>query len=132
MSVDTISNMLSAIKNASLVGKPSLELPYTKQSEEIAKIMKASGYLANYKVFKHKGKSFKGLTIEIAYDNELPRFENIKRISKPGRRVYRGSSSFEELRGGYGTLIVSTSRGLMTASQAKNKKLGGEVICVIK
>ena len=126
--MDTISNMLSAIKNACMAGKKSLEVPYSKESEAVAKILQESGYLESVKSFKEKGKAFKKLNLTLQYDDDLPRISDVKRISKPGRRVYSGAGL---LRRPHGVLVVSTSRGIMNGMDARKKKLGGEVICEV-
>ncbi len=129
MSVDTIANMLSTIKNSSMVGKPSVEVPYSKQKEEIAKVLEAKGIVSKVKVFSEKGSPHKGLHIDLAYNEEVPVLNDIKRVSKPGRRIYKQSNEIGFSKSGYGVLVVSTSRGIMSGEDARKKKLGGEVIC---
>jgi len=136
MSVDTLSNMTSAIKNTVMAGKFYLELPYSRQSEEVAKAIKDRGFFESVKVFKaksskEKGKSFKRIGVALALENGVARISEIKRISTPGFRVYKKSEALGRTRGGFGYLIVSTSRGIMGGSEARKKKLGGEVICEV-
>ena len=131
MSVDTLSNMTSAIKNSVMAGKSYLELPYSRQCEEVAKVIKERGFFENVKVFKVKGLPFKRLGITLALENGVSKISEIKRISKPGYRVYKKSEELGRTRGGFGYLIVSTSRGIMGGSEARKKKLGGEVICEV-
>lgn len=131
MSVDLLSNMLSAVRNASMVRKESLEVLYSKECESVAKVLKDKGYLTEVKKFKPKGKKFHMLRVDIAYDTNKPKFEAVKRVSKPGRRVYKKGTEIRPVLNGFGTLIVSTSRGVMAGDEAKKKKLGGEVLCKI-
>ncbi|KKS17469.1 MAG: Ribosomal protein S8 [candidate division WWE3 bacterium GW2011_GWC1_41_7] len=132
MSVDLLSNMLSSIKNASMAGRRSIEVPHSKESEEVAKNLQKSGFLENVKVFKESGTAGKKIHLDLSYENGLPRVTDVKRISKPGRRVYKSYKDIERVAGGYGTLVVSTSRGIMEGSEAKKRKLGGELICSVK
>ncbi|HOM78380.1 30S ribosomal protein S8 [Patescibacteria group bacterium] len=131
MSVDTIANMLSIIKNASKVGKPSVEVPYSKQKAEIAKVLESKGFISKVKVFNDKEVSYKGLHLDLAYTEGLPVVTDIKKVSRPGRRVYKNHSELGFSKGGYGVLVVSTSRGIMSGEDARKKKLGGEVICEV-
>lgn len=130
--MDTIANLLTTIKNASMVSKVSIEVPYSKMSEQILKLCKDSKFIEDVKVFKHKDSVKKGLSIDLAYfDNGKPKISDIKRLSRPGRRVYRGFDELNTEMGSYGLTIVSTSRGLMSAVEAKKKHLGGELLCEI-
>ena len=123
---DPIADFLTRIKNALKVKKKKFEAPYSKMKLAIAKILKEKELIENIKL------KDKNLIIYLKYD-ELgePLIEDIKRISKPGRRVYMGYREFKPVRGGFGFRIVSTSRGIMTDIEAKRRKLGGEVICEI-
>jgi len=131
MSVDTISNMLSAIKNASMVGKQSIELPHSKACEQVAKVIKKSGYLDEVKTFKHKKSKLKGLNITLSYKDGKSAITDIKRVSKPGRRMYESYKSIPTIKPEYGLFVVSTSRGVMSGEDARTKRLGGEVICKV-
>ena len=131
MSMDLLSNMLSAIKNAAMAGRVSVEVLYSKECEEVAKNLRKAGFLENVKVFKESGKSFKKLHLDIANENGFAKITDVKRLSKPGRRVYKSYKDIEKVAGGYGVLVVSTSRGIMEGSEARKKKLGGEYLCEI-
>lgn len=131
MSVDLLSNMLSAVKNAAMVNKTSLEVLHSNECESVAKVLKDKGYLTAVKKFKPKGKKFHMLRLDIAYSANKPMFENIARVSKPGRRIYKKGPEIRPVLNGFGTLVVSTSRGVMDGESAKKKKLGGEVLCKI-
>ncbi|MER3570159.1 MAG: 30S ribosomal protein S8 [Patescibacteria group bacterium] len=123
---DPIADFLTRIKNALKVKKKKVEAPYSKMKLAIAKILKEKELIENIKL------KDKNLIIYLKYD-ELgePLIEDIKRISKPGRRVYMGYREFKPVRSGFGFRIVSTSRGIMTDIEVKRRKLGGEVICEI-
>lgn len=132
MSVDLVSNMISSIRNASLVNKDHVEVPYSKECEAVAKVLSDNGYLGDVKSFKESGKSFKKLRIDLNYDefgNSL--ITKIQRVSTPGRRIYRGADDLGKFMNGFGIYVVSTSRGVMTGDIARNKRLGGELICKV-
>lgn len=132
MSIDTLSNILSSIKNAALVGKTNVEVPYTVMGESVLKVIKEAGFIGDIKVFKESGTSFKKINVELAYDEfEKPLFKEMKRVSKPGHRVYKNASELGRYLNGYGIQVVSTSRGVMAGVAASYKKLGGEVICQV-
>ncbi len=132
MSVDTIANMLSMLKNASLVGKKAIELPYSKQKEAIAKVLESRGFVAKVKVFKDKNLPYKSLHIDLAYSEDgTPAIRDLRRVSKPGRRMYRSAKALRSVKGGLGVAVVSTSRGIMSGLDAKKKRLGGEIICEV-
>lgn len=130
--MDRIANLLSTIKNAYLINKPSVEAPYSRQLEEIALVLKKHGFVEDVKVFKFPNKTYKGLHIDLSYDDkELPVLMDLKRLSKPGRRIYKKAEELLPVRGGYGLLVVSTSRGVMSGQEARKKRLGGELICKV-
>lgn len=132
MSTDIISNMLSSIRNASMVNKEFIELPHTKNIEAIAKVLQKGNFLKKVKGFKEKGSTHKGLHIDLAYeDSGAPMINEIKRVSKPGRRIYMRFGDIKRIKPEYGVLVVSTSRGIMSGEDARKKKLGGEVICEV-
>ena len=131
MSVDRISNMISTMKNVSMSGREVLEVPYSLECESIAKVLKEKGFVDEVKVFKKEGSSAKMLKIKLSKDGSTIKLSEARRISKPGRRVYKGYQEFKPVLQGLGVLVVSTSRGLMDAQEAKKKKLGGEVICEV-
>lgn len=132
MSIDRVSNMLSALKNASMAGLTSVEVSYTKEIESIANVLKEKNFLSEVKTFKPKGKNFKMLHLDLALENGLPKITDVKRISKPGHRRYAGVDGLKRVAGGHGIQIVSTSRGVLDSMVAKSKKLGGELICEVK
>jgi len=123
---DPITDMLNQIRNAKAVAKPEVLVPFSKLKNEIAMILSKEGFLGEVKKVT-KGKS-KTLKINLKYDNEAPAIEGAKRISKPGQRIYVGTYDIKKVRGGSGISVISTSKGLMTNSQARKAKLGGEVL----
>lgn len=129
--MDTLANMLSQIKNAQVAGKPEVELPYSKEREAVAEVLEECGYLSKVKVFKSKGKNFKMLSLSLKYIDDRPFISHMRRISKPGQRIYSPADDLPKALGGKGLVIVSTSRGVMGADEARKKRLGGEVICEV-
>lgn len=124
--------MLSSVQNAALVSKEYIEIPFSNECLAVAEVLKKNGYLTEVKTFKEKGKSYKRLRLDIAYGEDgMPKISSVKRVSRPGRRIYKGSSDVGRVMGGYGLSVVSTSRGVMSGEEAKKKQLGGEVICRI-
>ncbi len=128
MHTDPISDMFVRIKNAQAVGFPVVEMPYSKIKYQIADILNKEGLID--KIEKKFKKTNKILKLNLKYDGKEPLIKEMKRISKPSRRVY--AKKLEILkRAGYGIKIVSTPQGLMTVKEAHKKGLGGEVICQI-
>ena len=128
--MDTISDMLTRIRNASAVEKTEVVMPYSKFKHNLAKVLAAEGWIKSVNM-KDEGK-FKALVLGLKYTQEgLPMISGITRISKPGQRIYSKTSEIPRALGGVGTTIVSTSRGLMTDKLARQNKVGGEVICQI-
>lgn len=133
MSIDTIGNMLSQIKNASMIGKEFVELPHSNMNEAIAKVIEKAGFIKEVKVFKESGAATKSLHIDLAYDESGdPRILDIKRISKPGRRLYSRFEAIKRVNPKYGLVVVSTPKGVMSGEDAKKQKAGGELVCEVK
>lgn len=131
MSIDRLSNMLSAIKNAAAINSSNIEVYYSKECEGVAKVLEKAGYLENVKTFKEKGKSYKKMRLDLALEVGESKIAEVKRISKPGRRLYKSSSEIGSVLGGQGVTVLTTSRGIMSGAEAKRKKLGGEIICEV-
>ena len=127
--MNPISNMLTAIKNAQAVFHPTVEVPFSNLNYEIAKILEKKRFVE--KVEKKGKKIKKIIEITLKYDNEIPAISGLKRISKPGQRIYFKAKKIKKVKGGYGVAIISTPKGLMTDKEAKKQKLGGEVICEV-
>jgi len=125
---DPIGDMLIRIKNGYLARKVVVEVPYSKMKEEIAKLLVKEGYLKKFKIENLK---FKILKLELKYEGKKPVIEGVKRISKPGVRIYAKAGEIPKVKYGFGITIVSTSKGIMTGREAKKKNLGGEVICQV-
>lgn len=132
MSTDTISNLLTSIRNGAMRKKSEVEVPYSKVSERILAVLHLAHYIEGFKVFKHEKSVFKGISIKLKYaDGRMPVINVLKQVSKPGLRIYKKSSEIEKVLGGLGMYIVSTPRGIISSSEARKKKLGGEIICKV-
>jgi len=127
---DTISDMLTRIRNALMVNKSEVVLPYSNFKMNLAKLLHSEGWLKDIQVGEDKG--FKNLTITLKYDQTgMPVISGLERVSKPGQRIYSSRKTLPRVLGGIGTTIVSTSKGLMTDKDARKEKIGGEVVCQI-
>lgn len=128
---DPIADMLTRIRNGIQVRKKSVDLPSSKAKSRIALLLKDQGYIREVEALEDT-KGFATLRLHLKYDNDgRSAISEITRISKPGRRVYVGAREIPEVRRGLGTAVLSTSKGLMTGSQAIESGVGGEVICTI-
>ncbi len=126
---DPITDMLNQIRNASAVKLAEVSLNYSNLKFEVAKILMQENFVQDAKkVAKGKGKTLK---ITLKYDNGEPAISGLRKISKPGQRIYSKSSELKYVKGGYGISVVSTPKGLMTNKQAKKAKLGGEILLEI-
>ena len=126
---DPISDMLTRIRNGQKARKISVSMPASNAKEAVANVLKDEGYITGYST-DGEGAS-KSLTVELKYFEGVPVIENIQRASRPGLRVYRGKEGLPKVLGGLGVAIVSTSAGVMSDRQAREKGIGGEVICVV-
>jgi small subunit ribosomal protein S8 len=127
--MDPISDMLTRIRNAGRALLPEVEMPHSKLKENIAHILKREGYVAEVAT---EGKvASKKLKLKLKYAGRKPVIEGIKRVSTPGLRRYSGATEIPRVLGGLGTTIMSTSQGIMTATEAKKKNVGGEMLCVV-
>jgi small subunit ribosomal protein S8 len=130
MLTDPIADMLTRIRNANKALQETTEMPTSRQKEEIARLLQEEGYISGYSV--RKGESFDTLVIELKYGPSRERIiTDLKRVSKPGRRVYARKDRLPRVLGGMGTAIMSTSRGLVTSRTAEREGIGGEVICFV-
>lgn len=125
---DNIADMLTRIRNAQSVGKASVIMPSSKMKAAIAQVLKDEGYINGFEV---TGENKKELTVFLKYYQGKPVIEIIRRISRPGLRVYKGVEDLPKVRGGLGISVISTSKGLMTEKQAAEQGLGGEVVCEV-
>lgn len=127
---DPIADLLNRIRNAILAKHSSTNVPFSTIKLEIVKTIKAGGYIKGYKVLDKDGK--KEIRIYLKYDTQNKGIINgLKRISKPGRRVYASKDKIPKVLGGLGIAIISTSKGIMTGSACRNANTGGEVMCYI-
>lgn len=129
MMTDPISDMLTRIRNASMVRKSSIELPGSKMKFAIAKILEAEGYVGQVEQFADGNKPM--LRVGLKYEQGAPKISSLQRVSKPGRRIYKKADELGRVRSGFGFSILSTSNGLMTDVEARKRRLGGELICEI-
>ncbi len=126
---DPIADMLTRIRNGQKARKVSVSMPASKQKEAVATVLKDEGKITG---FETSGEgAAKSLSIELKYYEGAPVIEKVRRVSKPGLRVYRGKEDLPKVLGGLGVAIVSTSAGVMSDRQAREKGIGGEVICVV-
>jgi|SRR5688500_1972465 len=127
---DPIADMLTRIRNANRALHETASMPSSKLREEIARLLKEEGYIKDYRV--EKGESFDTLVIELKFGKNRERvITDLKRVSKPGRRVYARKDRLPRVLGGMGTAIMSTSRGLVTSRTAQELGVGGEVVCFV-
>ncbi len=127
---DPISDMLTRIRNGLMVKKTDVSLPYSKFKHNLAKLLVHEGWLKSMDVKEET--SMKTLVLALKYDaTGEPTISGLKRISKPGQRIYSGNEAIPRALGGAGMTVVSTSKGLMTDRNARTTKVGGEVICQI-
>lgn len=124
---DPICDMFNRISNAQLVEKGKVNIPFSGVKFKIAEILEKKGFIGEV---KKRGKAEKKIiAIALKYDKDKsPAISGFKRISKPGQRIYKGSKELQRVRSGFGIAIVSTPSGIMTASEAKRNKIGGEVM----
>lgn len=130
MIIDPIGDMLTRIRNANALRYETVSCPHSKLKEEIAKILKNEGYITDYSVDGEKAKKTLALTLKYG-ENGTRVITGLKRISKPGLRVTVEADKLPRVIGGLGIAIISTSEGLLTDKKAREKKVGGEVLCYV-
>ncbi len=130
---DPIADMLTRIRNALMIGRDTVEIPASKLKVEIARILKEEGYIEDYSLGDQQ--PFALLSVQLKYfgarRQRTPVITHLERVSKPGRRVYRGRKELPLIQSGMGIAIVTTPKGVMTASQARRERTGGEVLCYV-
>jgi small subunit ribosomal protein S8 len=132
MTTDPIADMLTRIRNANIAMHDSVSMPSSKLKEAVAKILLSEGYIEEYNVSDVEGKPFKKLNITMKYSPRRERvITGIKRISKPGLRVYKSSTEVPRVLGGMGIAIISTSKGVITDREARAGHVGGEILCEV-
>ncbi|HEY5266944.1 MAG TPA: 30S ribosomal protein S8 [Acidimicrobiales bacterium] len=129
---DPIADMLTRIRNANAAMFDSVKMPSSKLKENLAQVLKSEGFISGFTVTKLENKPGAQLEINLKYSEDRKKtIIGIKRISKPGLRIYKKSDQMPKVLGGVGVAVVSTSHGLMTDRQARKAKLGGEVLCYV-
>ncbi len=143
MHTDPIADMLTRIRNANKAMHETAQMPTSRLKEEIARILKEEGYISGFRILsadehnaheenKKKHRAFDTLVIELKFGRNRERIiTDLKRVSKPGRRVYARKDRLPRVLGGMGTAILSTSGGLITSKTAEERGVGGEVICFV-
>jgi small subunit ribosomal protein S8 len=130
MHTDPIADMLTRIRNANKAMHDTATMPTSRMKEDIARLLKEEGYISDFRV--EKGESYDNLVVELKFGKNRERIlTDLKRVSKPGRRVYARKDRLPRVLGGMGTAILSTSSGLVTSKTAEERGIGGEVVCFI-
>ncbi len=125
---DPIADMLTRVRNAQKASKRSVEMPASKQKANIAAVLKDEGYIADFSISEEAKKKLK---IDLKYHQGKPVIEQVRRISRPGLRIFRSKDDLPSINGGLGIAIISTSKGVMTDAKARAAGYGGEVICSV-
>jgi small subunit ribosomal protein S8 len=126
---DPLADLLTRVRNGQAANKSEVVMPCSKLKIALCKVLKDQGYIEDYNAAVEK--KLPKLSVRLKYYKGIPVIENIQRVSKPGRRVYRSADSITPVLGGFGIAIVSTSKGLMTDSEARKSGNGGEVLCTV-
>lgn len=126
---DTVADMLTRIRNAQQTHKANVAMPSSKLKKSLAQLLKDEGYIADFAVNDDVAKPV--LSIELKYFEGKPVIEEIRRVSRPGLRVYKAKSELPRVKQGLGIAVVSTSKGIMTDRAARQANVGGEVICLV-
>ena len=129
---DPIADMLTRVRNANTAMHDEVLMPSSKQKEALAAILKKEGYIEGYQVAVNTDRPGSTLTVTMKYSPERARtISGLRRVSKPGLRVYKAASDVPRVLGGLGVAVVSTSQGLMTDREARKRNVGGEVLCFV-
>jgi len=126
--VDPIGDMITRIRNAQMRLLTKVLIPNSKFRVKILEVLKQEGYIADFKLLTNENQ-ISNLSVDLKYNDGSPVIKEIKRISKPGRRIYAKATSIPKIQNGLGLAIVSTSKGIMTDADARTKNIGGEIIC---
>jgi small subunit ribosomal protein S8 len=129
MMTDPIADMLTRVRNASQAKHKRVDMPVSKLRVEIARLLKENHFVHDYKVLDDGRHGV--LRVYLRYYEDEPVIRHLQRVSRPGRRVYKGAAELPRVRGGLGMAIVSTSRGMMTDRQARAEKVGGEIMALV-
>ena len=128
MSFDPVGDMITRIRNAQMRLLSKVIIPSSKFRGKILDVLKNEGYILDYKMLSEEGNKT-SFSVNLKYSNGSPVIREIKRISKPGRRIYAKATSMPKIHNGLGLAIISTSKGIMTDNDARNNNIGGEIIC---
>jgi small subunit ribosomal protein S8 len=129
---DPIADMLTRIRNANVAMHDDVTMPSSKLKESLAAVLQKEGYIQAFRVDQEEGKPSKTLTIDMKYSEARERvITGIRRVSKPGLRVYTKADSVPRVLGGLGVAVVSTSKGLLTDREARRQRIGGEILCYV-
>lgn len=131
MLTDPIADMLTCIRNAASVRKVKVTVPSSNIKRRIAEILQSEGYLASVKEVGEGAKKTLDIEVKFLPNGTTPILKGLQRISKPGQRTYVGFDSIPRVRSGFGSAILSTSKGVLVDREAKKQKLGGELVCVV-
>lgn len=126
---DPIADMLTRIRNGQSADKASVQMPSSKGKEAIANVLKNEGFISGFSVDENAGKAL--LNVDLKYYEGKPVIELINRVSRPGLRIYKNKDELPKIQNGLGIAIISTSKGVMTDSQARAAEQGGEVLCTV-
>ncbi len=130
--MDSLSNMLVKISNASMRFKDKVDVNYSKLNVGVLEVLKKEGFISNYKVISEEKTKKQFIRVTLKYTKDrVPLFGGFKRVSKPSRRVYRGYDEFPRIKNAFGINIVSTSKGIMSSVEAKKQRIGGEILCQV-
>ena len=129
MMTDPIADMLTRIRNGQRAGKMSVSMPSSKLKQSIAQVLKEEGYIADFEVSDETGKTM--MTVALKYHEGRPVIDNLKRVSRPGLRIYKANDELPKVQDGLGVAIVSTSKGVMSDRAARAAGEGGEVLCYV-
>jgi small subunit ribosomal protein S8 len=124
---DPISDMLTRIRNAQMIGHSKVIIPFSRFKFALAEVLKQENYIDKIKT--KKGTKFDNLEITLKYSGGISEIEELERVSKPGQRIYSEGKKAPRVKQGHGIAVISTSQGLMTDKEARKKKIGGEVVC---
>ena len=127
---DPIGDMITRIRNAQLRALYNVKIPSSKFRAKILDVLKQEGYISNYKISSDSNNK-NSLVVDLKYQNGVPVIKEIKRVSKPGRRIFARADSILRVQNGLGLAIISTSKGIMSDSDARTKNIGGEIICKV-
>ena len=125
---DPIADLLTRIRNAQLAGHESVDVPYSKLKTEVVRVLQEEGYIEGFSISEEIKSQ---INVSLKYADGEPVIERIKRVSRPGLRIYKDSKSVPVVNGGLGVSIVSTNKGVMTDRSARKEGVGGEVLCTV-